>query len=281
MKSLFNHIALASFYLYLDNLLLSKGETFYNVTETLFQTQEPASFSGYYEYMSVRNQFVYDSSISTAIIPSGVSVNSVFVPRGTSGLAIDFYNGQVLFTGSQNNVSITTAVKEINLYPTTESEEVILFEKKYFENPKNTPNRTTRALGEKFAPCIFIKNKYSSNEKACLGGALVSTEMTFRLVVVTQNNFHYEGICSILRDCKDTYFPILSETALPFNFLGDFKSGGTFDYLAIKTAALPNDLFLIKDVKISPFDTRINKEIATNCVGGFIDVTVENYRIRP
>ena len=60
--------------------------------------------NGYISYNSPYKQWVYNSDIEGAVIPTGVYVDTGdgvynFCGRGQSGLMIDFDNGRVLFEG--------------------------------------------------------------------------------------------------------------------------------------------------------------------------------------
>ncbi len=274
MKTLFDHLIGPSVYCWLDNLLLSKGEAHYEVHENF--RQAPSQYQGYNEYLASKPQFVYDSSIPNAIVCSGVYSNGILNLDGFLGLTIDSSLGRALYnTVTQRTVSGDYSAKEINTYATTESEEFLLFEKQNFINPKNLPNWTGRKIDDFIVPCVFVKVKGGGNEALCFGG-MAKTEVDIRMTVVTENNFQFNAINGLLRDSKDSHLPILSESQLPFNYLGGLTTG--FNYQTIKQNAAPSNMFFIKDVRLSPFNERVNSLIGNKTVAGFIDLTLENIR---
>lgn len=228
-------------------------------------------------YLSTQPQWVYDSSIPNAFVPSGLYINSQFLPNNTSGLTIDYIHGQALFNPpTYATISGQYCAKEINIYPTTEREEVILFEKKNFINPRNLPNWTGRHPGDVITPCIFVKTNVGTNTTKAFNG-LTDTEVVARLVLISDNNYLFKGATSLFRDSQETFFPLLSLANLPFDPYGNLKNG-IFNYSNLQNAANPNDMIFVKHVAVSPFDDFTNSLIAQNCKGGFIDITLSNWR---
>ena len=276
MKYLFDHALDASVYCWADNLLLSKGEAYYNISE-VFKKSPDNQFSGYNSFLSSQSQWVYDRSITGAQIPSGVYINSVFTPRGSGNLTLDFLQGQALFSATRNGViSGNYSAKEINLYATTEKEEELLFEKKNFKHLKHAPNWTGRAAKDRIVPAIFIKSNAGNNDTLCFEG-LSETEVAVRMVFICDNVYLYKGVTSLFRDAKETFFPILAQSQLPFDYRGDLKTG-SWNYNDYRTNPSPADLAYVSDVRITNFTEQVNSLIGDNVIGAFIDCKISNIR---
>lgn len=275
MNPTFDHNLQASAICWVNNVLEKRGQAFYNVSENL--TAASSDFNGYYSFLPSKPQMLYDSSIVGATIPSGCTVNSIFTARGVNGMSIDFARGQFLFTSNiTSTVSATYSAREVNTYYTYDNVEALLFEKQNFVNPKNLPNYTRNDVDAKIVPAIYIKTDPGINEELCLGG-MVSTQTQIKLIFVSNNDFIFQGVNSLFRDEYGRCFPILSTENLPFNGLGDLKNL-TWNYETLKTAAQPNELVFIKDVKISTFNAQTNQLIGQNALGAIIYVTAELYR---
>ena len=159
MKEQFYHTATNSFLLWFDNFLLTKGEAFTNKTGRFYNYADPRLGGGYSVFGSPYKQWVNDSSISGATIPSGVYVNGSFVPR-SSNLKIDFRNGRVLTKNISSSSSLTGsfAVKDFNVYYTNETEDDLLINQKFQSNPRvYSPNESYISPYDAAVPAIFSR----------------------------------------------------------------------------------------------------------------------------
>ena len=77
----FQHKLTTSFFLWFDNFLLEKGEAYTNSTGEFFYYDDPRLDATYKAYGSPYKQWVTDSSITDAIIPTGVFINDSFSGR--------------------------------------------------------------------------------------------------------------------------------------------------------------------------------------------------------
>ena len=257
-------------------MLLERGQGFYGYTG-VFRHGRPA-YTGVETYAAPHRQWVYDSSIPGASVPSGVYVGPNFIPRNTSGLQLDFNKGAAYFPSGQNStISGVYSYKEVNLYFTKSNEESFLFNKKFEVNPKNDQYTSVEAADFVY-PCIIIKKRGGENKTLCFEG-MASTTIPVRLTWLADTSYLYQSVCSILRDRKETFFPIFSPQEMPFNFFGDLVSG-SFDYTAMSSfiGQDANRLAYLKDVRISDFTEDINNLITKNAFGGFIDLSVEIIR---
>lgn len=277
MITTFDHNINGSFYLWLDNILLTKGAAFTNYTGIMMPTQTEA-YPNLNVYQSPHSQFVYDASVPNAILPSGIITPTGFVAQTGSDLVIDYPNGRVLTSATYQSVSGSYAFKDVNLYFTDESEHHLLFENKFYLRPIDNQNPTGFNTNEKSYPAIYIQYNPGQNQLLSFDG-LNSTTMNIRAVLLADTKFLFDGVCGILRDTQSLYIPIFTSAQMPFNYYGDYKSG-VFNYK--NTAAIiqkdPNQMVFINNVKVSPFATRVNQEIAHKLKGGFIDFELLIYR---
>lgn len=272
---------MSSFYLWLDHKILNDGEAFINHSGNLYEEYDP-NYDGISSiYSSPFRQWVYDSSVIGANIPSGVTLNNnTFLPRGTSGLSLDFNKGRVIFDSNlvvNKNLSANFAFKEFNLYYTNEKDEQLLFENSY--PITSTIQGITGGLGYQDLPfpCVFIKNRITENSPFSFGG-LDNTETSIRCVVLATNSFSLDSLLSIAADSFTNVFPVLNNTELPFNYLGDLKLSTPFDYKNICNSYANNSLAFIKNVTVSKLDEIKNSKTNKKSIGALIDFDISNIR---
>ena len=110
---------MSSFYLWLDHEILTRGEAFINYSGKLYNSPDP-NFPNNSVYGAPFRQWVYDSSVPSVNIPSGVFVNGNYMARGVSGLNIDFNKGRAILNNgiNFNNVTARYSFKEYSIYYT-------------------------------------------------------------------------------------------------------------------------------------------------------------------
>ena len=137
MKEQFQHKVTTSFFLWFDNFLLKKGEAYSNKTGQLYYYSDPRLDSDYVAYGSPYKQWVTDSSITGATIPTGVHFGTDTSGR-SDGIAFDFDNGRVLVEDSITGSTITGefAVKDFSIYLTNDTEDDLIVENKYVVNSR-------------------------------------------------------------------------------------------------------------------------------------------------
>ena len=138
MKATYINNLTSSFYLWLDHEILSKGEAFTTYSGKLYNSPDP-NFPNASVYSSPFKQWVYDSSITSAYIPSGIYSGNNFVPKSVNNLKIDYGRGRAVFDNTQINpnalLSAKYSFKDYNIYYTDEREDKILFEGAYSLTP--------------------------------------------------------------------------------------------------------------------------------------------------
>ena len=278
MKATYVTNLISSFYLWLDHEILDRGEAFINYSGKLYNSPDP-NFPLNSVYSAPFRQWVYDSSIQNANIPSGIFINGGHVARGVNGLNIDFNKGRAILNSgvNSNNITANYSFKEYNIYYTDEREEKLLFEKAYNITPKVT--QVTGALGYLDAPypCIFIKHRMGENVPFAFGGE-DSTQTMIRCIVLASNSFSLDGVISILSDSARKVFPVLPPEQFPFNYFGDFKSGNNFNYVNLCKNQPSNSLVYIDRVTVSKLDEIDNAKINKKCVAALIDFELSDIR---
>jgi hypothetical protein len=278
MKATYITNLMSSFYLWLDHEILYKGEAFINYSGKLYSSSDP-NFFNHSIYSAPFRQWVYDSSIPNANIPSGVFIDNNYINRGVNGLNIDFNKGRVIFNSDINVTEITAnySFKEYNLYYTDEREEKLLFEKAYNITPKITQITGGLEYLDNPYPCIFIKHRMGENKPFAFGGE-DSTETMIRCIVLASNSFSLDGVISILSDSARKVFPILDSNNFPFNYFGDFKSGISFNYVNLCKNQPPSSLVYIDRVTVSKLDEIDNSKINKKCVAALVDFELSDVR---
>lgn len=278
MKASYLTHLMSSFYLWIDHEILSRGEAFINYSGKLYETNDP-NFLDSSLYGAPFKQWVYDSSIAGANVPTGIYSNGTFLPKDTSGLALDYNNGRAIFnanTVTGENITASYSLKEFNIYYTDEREEKLLFEKAYEAMPKTY--EVTGSLGylDNPYPCIFIKHRTSENLPFAFGG-LDSSQTEIRCIVLSDTSFKLDSAISILNDSSRKVFPLLSADEVPFNYLGDFKTGSYFNYQELCQDR--QDLVMIDKVSISKLDALDNDKINKKCVAALVDFNLSAVRL--
>ncbi|MEY4342271.1 MAG: hypothetical protein RL736_61 [Pseudomonadota bacterium] len=279
MKASYLNNLTSSFFLWLDHEVLSRGEAFINYTGKLYATTDPNFNNNTSIYGSPFKQWVYDSSINGAIIPSGVYSNNTFIPRGQSGLAIHYNYGRVIFNNNvvqNNNLTARYSLKEFNIYYTDEREEKLLFEKSNTITPRVTTVTGTLNSIDLPYPCIFFKLKSNENKPFAFGG-LDTTENLITCTVLAKDIFSLDSVTSILADSARKVFPVFESDMLPFNYLGDLKLGTSFNYTDLCSQNL-NNLVYIDRVSVSKFDEFTNLFVNKKCMAAIVDFELKSIR---
>jgi hypothetical protein len=230
----FENKLVSSFILYIDNQVLKKGQA-YTVQAVNFNKVDDAfQVNGvdYYTFNSPFDQLVSDVSIPSGGF-SGISINGQNLNLGVSGFyGINYDGGQIYFTGTQYTgatVAATGCVKDFNVYLNNYTEEELLFETKFELRAKSTDQviNSSSALGSKYIsyPAIFIRMESADGEDFAFGGVdkMISN---FRCLVLAENTFALDAVCSILKDLRKTEFGIIDPSILPYSNFGAITGSG-------------------------------------------------------
>lgn len=215
METQFNNLALASFYFWLDNIILDKGKAYTNTSSLFYPINSP--YYGISAYALPYKQVVSDNSITGANFLN-IFLNSTQIQTGVSGLAsLDYNEGQLYFNNPVTGVlSGNYAVKDFNIYLNNEPEEQLLFETKLQLRPKIGQTITGLAPDTQTFPAIYINSTDESNEPFAFGG-MDNTVQTIRAIVIADSQFSLDAVTSILRDTVRKNIPLLAESEWPYN----------------------------------------------------------------
>lgn len=272
MKNTFLHTLNDSFRTWIENRILSEGEAFRNVSGTLYPSVSN-SFPNKKVYSNPYGQWVFDSSVSGANIPSGVFVDGTFLPRGQSGLILDFEKGRAILNSSVNgNISASYATKDFNVYFTTLSDEELLFENKTQLRPKYNTRVTGVPENATYGPLIYVKRDSFHNEPFALGGEDLSVA-NYRAVIISNDLYNLDGAGSILADSAHSSFMLLPFPVL--NRYGDII-GGNFNYTGVICENWNNsNLVYINEVEYYRFDSKVETSLGKELYCGFVEFKLE------
>lgn len=279
MTPQYQNFLLPSFGLFIDHNICALGSGYSLFSGRLYPTYDP-NYQGFNKWGSPFRQFVADQSLAGAVIPSGVYNNGNFVPRGMSGLSIDFVRGRVVapITGFNSGVNFTAAysIKDFNIYYTSEIDEILLFETAPTlpqQNKLGIQPSGALQYNEEPYPAIFIAQTDGINEGFAFGGT-DQTDSNMTCVVLSNDEFKLDAALSIFRDSARKYFPNITGQ-LPYNYLGDATG---FNYNSICAAANQQDLVYINKVNIRKFSQKINKLINPQVFGGIASFELQQIR---
>lgn len=273
MAPVIEHSHLASVYLWLDYRLCQAGQGFKNFTGVF--TPSTGRIQGHKVYAAPFRQLVYDSSIVGASVLTGFYEGKT---RKTG--VIDYNKGAILLpSAATGTISGVFSYKEVNLYPVDTNAESLLFEKKYSQNPRHTPTYTGYNPYDQVYPAIFIENEPDSNTRLCFEG-LFSNIIATRLTVLADSPYLLASINRLIMDSKERHIPIFEPSDMPFNYLGNLKSGFNYESWQASIQSDSNRLALIKDVFVSKFNNSVNEVMGPNIYGSFIDIDFEILRPR-
>lgn len=266
----FDHQIVGSFVEYVNNIILRKGEAFSSFNATFYQNGQ--NRFGNYVYTSQQKGFVYDSGLTG--IPTGFYRGTGLIGRGVSGMAIDFKNGAIQFTGNPGNVTFTGQVTlpDFNVKYVSQNEENFLMETKFFINPIDVQPSSGLVYKSETYPAIFVTYAPGNNEPFEMGGKK-QTEPKFTCIVVADNAYQLDGALGLLRDCDKRNLPILELSELPFNVSGDLKTG-SYNYTGIAWTKTHPNMAFIDEVRTSKASPRLNREVGQNVFIGFADFTL-------
>lgn len=275
----FIHTATTSFFLWFDNYLIRKGKAFSNQSEKFYHYADDRLDPRFETFGSPYKQWVTDSSISGATIPTGIFINGVQKNRN-DGIIFDFDNGRILSSGiSQNdNVSGSFAVKDFNIYFTNETEEDLLIDRKFVANPRvYSPVKNYINPYDAVIPAIFLSSSTITNDPFSFGGE-DTTKILMKAVVLAENSYQLEGALSIFADSKQEVFASIPFSGHPITEYGDLKNA-SYSYESLKSQyQSKSQLFFINDVDTSKLSDKSAKSLTNDLYVGFIDFEIHQQR---
>jgi len=277
----FTHDVNNSFFLWFDNYLANQISGHRTYTTKFYCYKDDTIGSGVV-YGSPYKQWVYDHNVAGATIPSGLTIDGVFTPTGTSGLIFDFQNGRAIFqnTGVSSGLAITGTytVKEYNTYITDETEETLLVENKYQTNSRFTVTENAVTPYDCATPAIFISAESVTNKGFAMGG-MDETTVVMKGVVFAESLFQLDGALSACADAAQRCFKLIPMTAHPLAEFMNLKTGSYptgYDY--VNTSNQYTNKIFIYDVTTSKMRDSVSKELHPKLNIGFIDFDLGNMR---
>lgn len=296
MKAQFDNQVMSSFLLWFDNKLLDKGEGFTNHSGLFYDMTDKWNFGDNYNvYNAPFKQFVYDTSISSATVMTGVTVTDSVDGQVSYNLdspeifAINPTEGQVVlktdeFAGNITQVSGSYAIKEFSVKLTSEAEEKLLFETDFKLKPKVSQTINTGLFEDQQSyPVIFLKHNGSVNNPGAFGGQEF-TSIDIRAIVLTNSQFTLDGICSIFRDTDDDNFYLFDADEFPFNYVGSYNNDAVFNYsntISGVNLGGPKGMY-VKNVTVAKYSMGSLDEyrsVNADIYAALIDFEVEKYRL--
>ena len=283
----FQHKSSTSLAMWMDNVLAHRGQAFSNRTGLFYVQTDERLDPRYTPYASPYKQWITDSSVSGAYIPSGVSGSDGFIPRGESGLVLDFNNGRALFSGDGvdnlgGTVSGTFAVKDFNIYLTNQNEEDLIVESKFDNNNRFRSIASGIAPYKEATPAIFVSLQETTIEPFAFGG-LNKNNLFFRCTVFADNLYQLDGALSLFTDTYNEVFPEFHFADYPLTELGDVKdspsitntSGNGYVYGTLaKERKGESFMYYIENVYTSKISQSISKKTHDGLFLGVIDFEV-------
>ena len=286
MTPQYQHKLTSSFMLWFDNFLLTKGQAYTNTTGRFYNYADERLPDVYSVFGSQYKQWVTDSSIAGATIPSGVYVGNTFYGRATGAnndsatRILDFDNGRALISGLATGSIVTGsfAVKDFNVYYSNDTEEDLIVEKKFIVNKRIGTDETVTYIEpyDQVVPAVYICNASSQNLPFAFGG-MDQTVTNINAVLIAENTYQLDGILSIFNDSVDEVIVDIPFDQYPLTEYGDLKSG-YYNYLDFKNQYIENEKYFVESVKVSKMNDKARKSLVNDLYVGFIDFDVSMMR---
>ena len=242
----FQNIITSSFLLYIDHTVCKRGQATTNINSSFYPVS--GVYKNYYTYAAPFKQIVSDESLSGPTQMTGVYVDGSFVVPGQNNLvAINHYDGQVIFSTDQSNSNISGnySIKDYNVYLTDKPEDKLLFYTKIENKSRITQTARGLQVNEITFPAIFLNFDNSVNEPYAFGGTDM-TNIMFRAVVMSDSQFSLDAACGILRDSNHSFFKLVNNNDLKLNAMSAY-TGAQYSYTGVATG----DPVYIADVVVS------------------------------
>jgi hypothetical protein len=259
----YQNLAMSSFILWLQNLLISKGG--YDNVGTRFYPGNPI-YNGYQTFSAPYKPIIFDNSYPGPNILTGIYFNNSYLTLNQSGFAgVDSARSNVYFTGSNTpsftncTISGNYSVLEYNvIFPSPDIG--LIFEGKMELRPRTSLNNSTSGLRSDQIPypCILVRSESFRNDPWEFGGVDLTTT-NVGLYVFSNSVYSFDSLRSILVDQKTNHIALLSAAEMPTNNINSLKSGNLFNYTGVANISNrigSGNAMWIKDVTITDFNGR-------------------------
>ena len=270
MKRVLDHDVISSLKEFINHRILDDLDGYRNITTSLYPYSGSRRFSGKQIYSSPYSQWVYDSAITGAQIPSGVGSLS----RGTSGLILDFKNGRVLVnSGTPINDQIQVSIPDFNVYVTTTPFQKLVLEGKFMYPPYLKPATEAGKSDALIAPCIVFSLMATTSQPFELGG-VDSSNFLVQVGVLSDKMYHLMGVQKIIRESARRVFPLCSLT--PLNEYNDLKEG-YWNYDTVKDFATSSQLLYISKTSFRIIDSDFINDKHPNLYMGIGTISISKF----
>jgi len=281
MIELYTHKVMTSFCMWFDHTLLQKGQAFSNQTTPLYYRADDRTEGVFTTYSSPFKQWVSDSSVDNAVVASGITTSAGFIPRGVSGLMLDFENGRALLNPNIPETETITAsysVKDFNIYMTEDNEQKLIFEKLFNLNSRYGNIEPSGVPPYEYVlPACFIMQNTSNNTPYAFGGEQDS-QSKIRVIIMTDLGYHLDGCISIFRDLTESNIALFSSQDSPINEYGDLKSG-SYNYLDLVNRNQDERMLFITKVTSSKIVNVSERRNFPNIKFGILDFYLSEPRV--
>jgi hypothetical protein len=285
MKPQFQHQIITSFALWLDHIILSRGEAFQNIESTFYYQDDDRMDPEFVAFASPHKQWVYDSSIKNAKVIESILLDGKEIEKNKYGIRYDYNNGRVLLprliANEMSAVEGTYAVKDFNIYITDQTEEELLIETKFDKNSRFDQEVSGGVKPyDQVVPAIFCSYEMGYNQPFAFGGE-DATKSNIRCVVFAENSFQLDGVFSILKDLNNTVVANVGFNEHPLNEFGDLKYG-IYDYLDLSSRYYnihnSQSVFHLDRITVSKLNDKVARKSHPGLYIGFVDLQVTAHR---
>lgn len=280
MKPQFKHKAMSSFLMWFDNRFLTKGEAFVNVEEIkMFPFTDERLPDNYVTYGSPYKAWVGDESI----VGADIAKNAIFKDDqgnvlNTSDFNIDYENGRIISTTLSGSFPFITAssvaVKELNVYPTNDTEEDLIIEaqadllvQSWYTDGES--DREAISPYDNVIPAAFLSIERGKNKPYAFGGE-ENTMYWAKAVIFTKEPFELDCVLGVFEDSTKVGIPVLEFEDMPFDSYGDLK--GNFNYKNL--ASSKQECLFVDEVESSKMTDVVRKKVAPNFYVGFLEFEI-------
>jgi len=275
----FIHNVTNSFTLWADHILLSRGGAYTNITGAFTGYSDDRLPDGYSAYGCPHKEWVMNSAITGASIPSGFYVGGVFTPRSDS-FALDFQNGRVIGSGLVGAITGSYSVKDFNIYNSNQDEESLIIE--VCQSQSQSYNNIGSDISVPYLPpyqpkipAIFINTETQENKPLALGGT-DSSNVKFNMIIFAHEPYQLDGVLGLFADTGDEMFKELPLESAPLTQWGDIKNG-YYNYTELVAASGTNNCF-IDEARSSKITDSLRRGLKTELYIGMCDFIVTQYR---
>lgn len=278
----FIHKVTSSFHLWADHILLDRGQAYTNATGVFTNYADQKLPDSFLAFGCPHKEWVADSSVSGAVVPSGFYVNGSFRARNAGSFNLDFVNGRVITSGISASQPITGSysVKDFNIYATNQDEESLIIE--MCENYSAQYNAIGTDISTPYlppyaqkVPAIFINAQTQENVPFALGG-LDNSQVRVNMTIFAKNPYELDGVLGLFADTSDEVFKELPLESAPITEWGDIKNGN-YNYNNLVAASGISNIS-IDSVKTSKVSDSLKRSLKTELYIGFADFELSQPR---